>query len=156
LDFDLYNSSAQYQGRLVFDPGLLGTVTDDTWQSWNTLTADAWYFTAYNGNGLNNDCSISNSADYCTFATANSYISTDFAVDVLFKAGAGQSSFNGDVMTWSSTVRHLTSILTQFLNPSRFLSSALASVAWQQSAVARRPKRFSGLQSGTCKAAPLN
>jgi hypothetical protein len=97
LDFDLFNSSAQYQGRLVFDPGLLLTVADDTWQSWNTLTADAWYFTGYNGNGLNNDCSISNSADYCTFAEATSFISNDFAVDVLFKAGSGQNSFNGNV-----------------------------------------------------------
>jgi hypothetical protein len=97
LDFDLYNSAAQYQGRLVFDPGLLLTVTDGTWQSWNTLAADAWYFTGYNGNGLNNDCSIANSADYCTFATASSYITNDFAVDMLFKAGSGQNSFDGNV-----------------------------------------------------------
>ena len=43
LQFDLYDG-ATYEGRLVFDPGLLGTVTDDTWQTWDPLTEDAWYF----------------------------------------------------------------------------------------------------------------
>src|ERR1700722_12283060 len=44
LQFALYNGTT-YEGRLVFDPGLLLSVTDGTWQEWNAATADAWYFT---------------------------------------------------------------------------------------------------------------
>ena len=42
LQFDLYNGKGSYQGRLVFDRGLLGTVSDNAWQNWNVTTADAW------------------------------------------------------------------------------------------------------------------
>jgi hypothetical protein len=92
LDFDLHTSLGAYDHRLVFDPGLLGTVVDGSWQDWNALTSDAWYFTS---NSLSADCGIA--GNYCTLSQALSFISTDTATDVLFKAGSGQPSFNGNV-----------------------------------------------------------
>jgi PEP-CTERM motif len=98
LQFDLFAGNT-YEGRLVFDPGLLLTVTDGTWQSWNAATEQAWYFTPNSHNSLSSDCSIGNSSKYCTLATAESFLSGlgIEAVDVLFKAGSGQSSFDGNV-----------------------------------------------------------
>jgi hypothetical protein len=94
LDFDLFSSTGAYEGRLVFDPGLLGTVQDGTWQDWNTLSDDAWYFTS---SALKGDCGIASASDYCTFSEALGFISGSTAGDVLFKAGSGQASFNGNV-----------------------------------------------------------
>jgi hypothetical protein len=93
LQFDLHNAAGAFVGRLVFDPGLLGTVTDDTWQSWNAATAQAWYFSKPAQTG---DCSLT-TGTYCTLAQAAADISGFTTLDVLFKAGSGQSSFNGNV-----------------------------------------------------------
>ena len=93
LDFDLYTSTGAYDGRLVFDPGLLpGAVQDGVWQNWSALTSDAWYFTA---NSLKPDCGIA--GNYCTFSEALGFIPGVTAGDVLFKAGSDQASFNGNV-----------------------------------------------------------
>jgi hypothetical protein len=92
LQFDLHNAAGAFAGRLVFDPGLLGTVTDDTWQTWNAETAQAWYFTGAPQSG---QCSIAGS--YCTLAQAAADISGFSTLDVLFKAGSGQSSFDVNV-----------------------------------------------------------
>ena len=92
LQFDLYQG-ASYEGRLVFDPGLLLSTTQNVWQSWDASTADAWYFT-HAGLGT---CSISGS--YCTLSQAQAFLTPlgiDFT-DVLFKAGSGQASFLGSV-----------------------------------------------------------
>jgi hypothetical protein len=93
LQFDLFTSTG-YAGRLVFDPGLLGTVSDNIWQEWDASTAQAWYFS--HGTSVGN-CTIG--GNYCTLATAVADLDSDaaFYVDVLFKAGSGQSSFNGNV-----------------------------------------------------------
>lgn len=95
LAFDLYQG-ASYKGRLVFDPGLLMTVVDGTWQSWNAETEDAWYFS--HSSSLDHDCSIMGPT-YCSLATAESDLAGfDIdSVDVLFKAGSGQASFDGNV-----------------------------------------------------------
>jgi hypothetical protein len=95
LAFDLFEG-ATYEGRLVFDPGLLGTVVDDTWQSWSAETEDAWYFS--HSASLGGDCSITGPT-YCSLATAEADLAGfDIdSVDVLFKAGSGQASFDGDV-----------------------------------------------------------
>ncbi|HEX4106233.1 MAG TPA: PEP-CTERM sorting domain-containing protein [Rhizomicrobium sp.] len=93
LDFDLYTSTGAYDGRLVFDPGLLpSAVQDGVWQNWSALTSDAWYFTA---NSLKPDCGIA--GNYCTFSEALGFIPGVTAGDVLFKAGSDQASFNGNV-----------------------------------------------------------
>lgn len=92
LQFDVYEGST-YEGRIVFDPGLLGTVTDGTWQTWNAETSDAWYFT----HSSLGSCSIGGS--YCTMSQVQAMLVHDGASlkDVLFKAGSGQTSFNGYV-----------------------------------------------------------
>lgn len=92
LQFDVY-SGASYMGRIVFDPGLLGTVTNGNWQTWNAETANAWYFTS----SSLGSCSIGGS--YCTFSQVQSMLEAHNALlrDVLFKAGSGQASFNGYV-----------------------------------------------------------
>jgi hypothetical protein len=102
LQFGLYEG-ATYEGRLVFDPGLLLSVTDGTWQNWNAATEQAWYFTPNSNNTLSSDCSISDSTKYCTLATAESFLSGPGieAVGVLFKAGSDQSSFDGNVDAFS-------------------------------------------------------
>ena len=66
LEFDLFKG-ATYEGRLVFDPGLLLTVVDGTWQSWNAETEDAWYFS--HSATFGGDCSIAGPT-YCSLATA--------------------------------------------------------------------------------------
>ncbi len=103
LQFDLYNGAAVYQGRLVFDPGLLGTVVDNSWQSWNASTQVAWYFsrqalvTADSGN-----CSIG--GNYCSFTDAAAFLDSQgiVAVSNLFKAGSGQASFDGNVDAYTA------------------------------------------------------
>lgn len=92
LQFDVYEGST-YEGRIVFDPGLLGTVTNGSWQTWNAESSDAWYFT----HSSLGSCSIGGA--YCTFAQVQAKLAADGAVlkDVLFKAGSGQASFNGYV-----------------------------------------------------------
>jgi hypothetical protein len=97
LEFDLFQGST-YAGRLVFDPGLLGTVVDNTWQSWNaTGSADAWYLSK-SSSMFSGNCFLNN-GNYCTFAQASALLDGDniVAVDNLFKAGSHQASFNGNV-----------------------------------------------------------
>jgi hypothetical protein len=95
LQFDLFEGTT-YEGRLVFDPGLLGTVTSGTWQTWNASTADGWYLTHSSTIDPGN-CSISGS--YCTLSQVASVLDADNidAVDNLFKAGSGQANFDGNV-----------------------------------------------------------
>jgi len=94
LEFDLFMGTT-YEGRLVFDPGLLLLTTDGTWQTWNAETADAWYFSK----GSVGSCAISSSANYCTLSQAATILDQEgiSLVDVTFKAGSGQASFNGNV-----------------------------------------------------------
>jgi hypothetical protein len=95
LQFVLYQGGT-YEGRLVFDPGLLGTVTDNTWQTWDASTADAWYLTKSSAIDPGH-CTIAGS--YCTLSDAASILDADNidAVYNLFKAGSGQASFDGNV-----------------------------------------------------------
>lgn len=96
LEFDLY-SGATYEGRLVYDPGLLLSTTYGSWNKLTPYTDDAWYFTRSSVGG----CSISNSQSYCTLSQAVADLNTDpgsiMLTDIIFKAGSGQASFNGNV-----------------------------------------------------------
>jgi hypothetical protein len=94
LEFDLVGSGG-YEGRLVFDPGLLGTVVHNTWQSWDANNQSAWYFSD-SGSVFGGACSISGPT-YCSLKTALTYLTNVKIGDVLFKAGSGQASFNGNV-----------------------------------------------------------
>lgn len=95
LEFDLYQG-ATYKGRLVFDPGLMGTVSLNSWQTWDASSTDlAWYFSkAGLGSG---SCTITGS--YCTLSQAQTILD-GLGIDVsnvYFKVGSGQTSFNGNV-----------------------------------------------------------
>lgn len=97
LQFDLFQGIT-YAGRLVFDPGLLGTVVDNTWQNWDaTGTSAAW--TLSKSHTLFGDNCYLNTGNYCTFAQAAALLDRNsvLAVDNLFKAGSGQPSFDGNV-----------------------------------------------------------
>ena len=94
LSFDIaYNGEKTYSGRLVFDPGQLGTVTPNTWQTWDTEVGKAWYFSRQPGFAT---CQLNNGT-YCTLAQVEAAFPNVTINDVIFKAGSGQSSFNGNV-----------------------------------------------------------
>lgn len=99
LQFDLFTTGGTYAGRLVFDPGLLGSVQNGVWQTWDTNTDAAWYFSNGNRPGklLDGECSIAGPT-YCTLSTAISDLNAlnIDAVDVLFKAGSG-ATIDGNV-----------------------------------------------------------
>jgi hypothetical protein len=44
IDYDLKDTSTNYQGRLVFEPYLTGTVQQNVWQNWNPRAGN-WYGT---------------------------------------------------------------------------------------------------------------
>lgn len=103
LQFDLFNGPT-YFGRLVFDPGLLasGTVVDGQWQAWDTGSSSAWYLshsaTQFSGLcGINSPCSLATIEGLVNAQSAS-------ATDVLFKAGSGQSNFNGNVDDLTLTI----------------------------------------------------
>ena len=93
LQFDLYTGTGTYEGRLVFDLGLLGnSVQHNVWQDWDASgNLSAWYFT----HASVGSCSISGA--YCTLSQALSQLNGIDIADVLFKAGSGQANFNGNV-----------------------------------------------------------
>jgi hypothetical protein len=52
VDYDSTDATTAYQGRLVFVPAAGGSVTPNTWQTWDTLTGTpggAWYSSASDG-----------------------------------------------------------------------------------------------------------
>lgn len=96
LSFDIsYNGETTYSGRLVFDPGLLGAVPANTWQTWDTeaTASKAWYFSRNPGFSV---CQLNNGS-YCTLAQVEAAFPNITINDVIFKAGSGQTSFNGNV-----------------------------------------------------------
>jgi hypothetical protein len=97
LQFDLFQGGG-YAGRLVFDPGLLGTVVDNQWQSWDATGASAAWTLTRSSTLFGGACFL-NTGNYCTFAQVSALLDSNNinAVDNLFKAGSGQASFNGNV-----------------------------------------------------------
>ena len=70
-DYDSTDGSTAFQGRLVFEPSMSGqqTVTNETWQTWNPLTAPSgWWQTGnavVNGGNVGKACT---QASPCSFA----------------------------------------------------------------------------------------
>jgi hypothetical protein len=80
VDYDSTDSDTTYQGRLVYVPSAGGTVVPRTWQTWDTMSANAaWYSSAsapssirpiVNGTAqANPPCT---QASFCTWATVMS------------------------------------------------------------------------------------
>jgi hypothetical protein len=94
LSFDItYDNEQTYSGRLVFDPGVTGTVVDDEWQTWDTTTLNAWYFSRDPGKS---DCTL-NTGQTCTLAQIVSYFPNLTINDTVFKVGTNQSSLDANV-----------------------------------------------------------
>jgi hypothetical protein len=97
IDYDVTDTNTAYQGRLTFEPYYTNTVVTGAWQTWNTLTSTGtgnWWATGAPGNTM---CPIGNP---CTW----SEVLTDFPNagmrtpgTLLFKAGSGWASFDGNV-----------------------------------------------------------
>jgi hypothetical protein len=114
LQFDLTNGST-YFGRLVFDPGLLGTVVDGQWQGWESHTDSAWYF-SHSATQFSGECSINSP---CSLSSIEMDLNSLSVVteDVLFKAGSGLSDFNGNVDDLTLTIAGSTTTYNFDPNP---------------------------------------
>ena len=76
VDYDSTDSNTTYQGRLVYVPSAGGTVVPDQWQTWNTMSgAAAWYSSASGSSvnrpivgGVTQPNPPCTQASYCTWA----------------------------------------------------------------------------------------
>ncbi len=97
VDKDVTDSITSWQGRVVFEPYLNGTVTDGQWQSWAANNGN-WWLTKP---GLFNDTCPQSSP--CTLndlisAFPNIGVNGGSNAQILFKAGSGWTTqFVGDV-----------------------------------------------------------
>ncbi|MEX2159979.1 MAG: flexitail domain-containing putative surface protein [Dehalococcoidia bacterium] len=97
-DYDLTDGNTSFQGRLVFEPYYTNTVLTGSWQTWDTLTSAGtgnWWASNAIGAAF---CPIGNP---CTWSEVLSHF-PDAGVrstsgGLLFKAGSGWASFNGNV-----------------------------------------------------------
>lgn len=105
VDSDVTDANTSWQGRLVYEPYYTHTVTDGTWQTWNTMdnaqSGDVgnWWFS--NGTlATNTECTQAAPCTWSEVLTAlpNAGINTT-APGVVFKAGSnwGVDTFTGNV-----------------------------------------------------------
>jgi hypothetical protein len=97
VDKDVTDSNTSWQGRVVFEPYLNGTVTDNTWQNWSAVSGH-WWLTK--PSAFNDMCAQSSPCTLNDLVSAFPNIGVNGSVNqqILFKAGAGWSSdFVGDV-----------------------------------------------------------
>jgi len=81
VDYDSTDSSTAYQGRLVYVPAAGGTVVPGQWQTWNTMSgAAAWYSSASGSSsyrpivgGVAQASPPCTQASYCTWAQLMTY-----------------------------------------------------------------------------------
>lgn len=99
VDYDLTDGDTSWQGRLLFEPYYTGTpVLAATWQTWDTLTANAaWWASGAPGD------SVCSQPSPCTWAEVltnfpNAGISVLPLGGILLKAGGGwPGGFDGNV-----------------------------------------------------------
>lgn len=97
IDFDLTDTNTNYQGRMVYEPYLNGTVALQTWQTWDALDGGnaRWWFTRAPGNipcGQSSPCTLAAiKAMYPNIGIHNTLGA------VIFKAGSSWASFDGNV-----------------------------------------------------------
>ncbi len=80
VDYDSTDSNTTYQGRLVYVPSAGGTVLPNQWQTWNTMSgAAAWYSSASGSSanrpivgGVTQANPPCTQASYCTWAQVTS------------------------------------------------------------------------------------
>jgi hypothetical protein len=84
IDKDTTDTNVSWQGRLVYEPYMNGTVTDNTWQTWNAKNGKWWLTKA---NLFAGNCSQSSP---CTFAQLTSLfpnMGINMSALIGFKAG---------------------------------------------------------------------
>ena len=102
-DYDLTDAATGYQGRLVYEPyrGNSGTVTQGTWQNWDTK-AGKWWGTRSsvmrNGVATANPCVQATPCTWAALLSAfpNAGVHATYGAVVL-KAGSGWASFRGNI-----------------------------------------------------------
>lgn len=109
MDYDKTDTTTAFQGRLVWEPylgGAGGAVIEDTWQTWDPLTAPGgWWMTSANprvGDVIVPRVCAQGVATDCTWAQVKAaYPDAALAANPLgvvgFKAGSGWAGFNGNV-----------------------------------------------------------
>jgi hypothetical protein len=103
IDYDLNDANTAFNGRLVFEPYLTGTVQQNVWQTWDARAGN-WYGSSatavVNGVSVSNPCQP---ATPCTWAQVltlypNAGVRNTPSSGVLFKAGGPWSpGFDGNV-----------------------------------------------------------
>ncbi|MCW5877069.1 MAG: sortase [Anaerolineales bacterium] len=97
-DPDLTTVEATWYGRLVYEPYLNGSVTTNTWQTWDMINGGngLWWAT---GAPVNVTCPISSPCTWDDLIATwpDIGVRNDFNTAILFKAGAGWNGFNGNV-----------------------------------------------------------
>lgn len=101
IDYDLTDMDESWQGRLVYEPANNGTVQDNTWQTWDTLSG-SWWATGTPGS---NSCP---QASPCTWSNllaqypnAGIHSNGSGLCGLGLKAGSGwpSGSWNADTLT---------------------------------------------------------
>jgi hypothetical protein len=95
IDDDLTDGDDGFKGRLVFEAYYSETVNTGEWQTWNTMTQGRWWGTRA---PINTVCSIGSPCTWAQVLTnfPNAGIHNVIGA-VLFKAGSGWASFDGNV-----------------------------------------------------------
>lgn len=90
LQLAIYSPTGTYEGRLVYEPYLAGLATaDTTWALANTNLGSGWW-----ASHSSTTCSQSST---CSWATISADYANDVVGAILFKAGSGWASFQGNV-----------------------------------------------------------
>lgn len=101
VDYDSTDTSSAWQGRLVFEPynapGNGGTIIQDTWQNWDTLTGVWWM----SGNAIVGDVNVGKACTQavpCSWANVKAaYPNATISSALGFKAGSNWADFSGFV-----------------------------------------------------------
>jgi parallel beta-helix repeat protein len=99
IDYDLTDANNNFQGRLVFEPYMSGTVQQNTWQTWDARAGN-WYASNTGAGGSNGLCPQNAPCTWAQVLTSfpNAGIRNTPAGGVLFKAGGPWSpGFDGNV-----------------------------------------------------------
>jgi parallel beta-helix repeat protein len=99
VDYNLSDANTAWQGRLVFEPYLVGTVSTGVWQTWSALSgppSGSWWATGAPGNGVCPQANPCTTAEVLA-AFPNAGIHATLGA-LFFKVGSGWSTgFSGNV-----------------------------------------------------------
>jgi hypothetical protein len=91
LDYDLTAATHPYQGRMIFEPYMqTGTVTPNTWETWNPADPNAKWWTSRLPSGASNSNGFCSQGNPCTLA---SFLSTYQHAGVMTALAPGQFGF---------------------------------------------------------------